>query len=1318
MCSESAPDYFKTIKTPMDFSTIYKKLHELAYQDIEQFKYDLNLVWRNAKDYNPTNSAVYRLALKLQSRSTQLFAELATKHQAQNKGLQVKTGKIEDRLEAKLLEEKPEDEISPAIDLELNEKFQIAEKSCYQILRVFTSVLDLNLIEFDSCLLCGSYGDTQDLLICIDCGECIHWFCISEYLLLPLNPNQLNPKLNSSRIAGGWRCLNCRVCSICDKKVSEIDLIQCDSCDDLFHKQCIIKHYGKKYINISTPHYTGLKENHVVFKCENCVECKYCHSKTAGPSNNSIWHMNYESCESCAKEYRKGSFCPVCLMIYIPGQFENNSAACLACDECNKWVHLTCCDVSKELYKELGSNIQYKFYCPICCNKNNNLAEIWRKNKKRAELSAANTLIERNLSEFNSTNANQYYIFNLSKFNNLNNFHLIQKFETQFGPTICYAAQHFLAQLTQFKRKRRKTIQTMKTNNNNTLLTQAIAKITANKMSIEQSYTQHITIPYSTDFAVQQENFISSDELMQEKQLISTSITQNNNSQQLYSFSRRNRIASSDNIITSSSSSTIYRKKNGICNQMVLRPLKFISDNVDSRRCFLCGLEGDYHRFNSDLCLGRLLPASAFNTEMRWVHIVCCVWASVGSISSTGAISALFSTAKTIQTNICSICGLNGASLHCSGLKCPVNYHLNCALSQGSNITYLNDTRIYCPNHQSIPYKRYKQYICNVTPILKRLFVKTAAIDSGNGKIMLATDEIQRNNNSKGSKHIKPTKRGKKRRRINKKLKNRLSNSDIELENNINNNNNIDQQDNESSSCNDSSDEQVNGIVETEDNKQELSLDSSSPIPEFSSQFTEFSTSPPTRQSVYIRIGSLSVLNLGSICVEFVENFHNSQFIFPINYSAIRIYWSYKNPNTRTLYSLAIRGIQKLSSNEEESEEQKTNLIPFYTIIAHDDSNNPIESTVSSSSCFSELVNRFGSNFSCRNNFRRFTSDGDIVCVYGLSGPHFFGYATNEIKELIEFLPDAEECKNYKFKYNIDHYIPETKLNNTQNNQNDNNNNSNTLTTNVPPVLHPSLTSSIFASESPIEGSARSHGFDSSNKDWRIVGVNWQQENENKMDKDERFGSCQSIDPANSTFNNNSNNNNLSNTLNHNSSSQSQSLIPSSNRSSRAKSSGLNNRMLGNLSVSSQYRLMKISPLKVRVGHSAIHEWGLFATELLEEGTMIIEYLGELIRQSVADLREKHYESNGLDSTYMFKIDDDQIVDGTKKGNISRFINHSCDPNAVTRMIDIGTSKKIVVQANRLIYAGEEVTYDYFFASEDDRIQCKCGSVNCAGRLN
>ncbi|KAK4056728.1 histone methyltransferase set1 [Microbotryomycetes sp. JL221] len=119
---------------------------------------------------------------------------------------------------------------------------------------------------------------------------------------------------------------------------------------------------------------------------------------------------------------------------------------------------------------------------------------------------------------------------------------------------------------------------------------------------------------------------------------------------------------------------------------------------------------------------------------------------------------------------------------------------------------------------------------------------------------------------------------------------------------------------------------------------------------------------------------------------------------------------------------------------------------------------------------------------------------------------------------------------------------------------------------------------------------------------------------------------------------------------------------------------------------------------------SGIEGYGLFAKEHIPQGDMVIEYVGELIRQQVADRREKAYERQGIGSSYLFRVDEDLVVDATKKGNLGRLINHCCVPNCTARIITINNSKKIVIYAKRNIEPGEEVTYDYHFAHEDVKI--------------
>ncbi|KAK1227547.1 histone methyltransferase set1 [Marasmius sp. AFHP31] len=115
----------------------------------------------------------------------------------------------------------------------------------------------------------------------------------------------------------------------------------------------------------------------------------------------------------------------------------------------------------------------------------------------------------------------------------------------------------------------------------------------------------------------------------------------------------------------------------------------------------------------------------------------------------------------------------------------------------------------------------------------------------------------------------------------------------------------------------------------------------------------------------------------------------------------------------------------------------------------------------------------------------------------------------------------------------------------------------------------------------------------------------------------------------------------------------------------------------------------------LRFSRSPIHDWGLYAMEKIAKGEMVIEYVGEVIRAQVADKREKTYERQGIGSSYLFRIDEDLVVDATKKGNLGRLINHSCDPNCTAKIITISGEKKIVIYAKQDIELGDEITYDY-----------------------
>lgn len=105
---------------------------------------------------------------------------------------------------------------------------------------------------------------------------------------------------------------------------------------------------------------------------------------------------------------------------------------------------------------------------------------------------------------------------------------------------------------------------------------------------------------------------------------------------------------------------------------------------------------------------------------------------------------------------------------------------------------------------------------------------------------------------------------------------------------------------------------------------------------------------------------------------------------------------------------------------------------------------------------------------------------------------------------------------------------------------------------------------------------------------------------------------------------------------------------------------------------------------------------GIFAED------MVIEYAGEMVRQTVADRREAaSYNQLVGAGTYVFSLDDNFLVDSTKAGNMAHLLNHSCNPNCYSKHVhvwDDAIGEKIphvVICAKQAIPVGEELTYDY-----------------------
>jgi hypothetical protein len=398
------------------------------------------------------------------------------------------------------------------------------------------------------------------------------------------------------------------------------------------------------------------------------------------------------------------------------------------------------------------------------------------------------------------------------------------------------------------------------------------------------------------------------------------------------------------------------------------------------------------------------------------------------------------------------------------------------------------------------------------------------------------------------------------------------------------------------------------------------------------------------------RTGALVVHCLGEI-EQNRDGFHTESHIMPHGFTATRIFWSSVSPKERTVYVLKI--------------EKSSGGRPLFTITPADNPLGKIKAS-SAENAYNILMERVcdanALHFSQGDLFSKLpTERGSRNKVYGMNGPQFFGFGTDNIRQLLEALPGAEalvakltdSSPQYLFCY---------------------------IQPSEDAITDLQRRRAALEAEKKLEnatGCARTEG----------------------MTAVTRSGGSDRITRA---------------------------LVRKAENEDVVGNKKLDTEKVkaDRSRVQKLYREMRNVPIDQRLvpKRSHIHGWGLFTKIDLPKDAMIVEYMGEIIRQSVADKREKAYEVSGEGSCYMFRLDMQRIVDATQIGCMARFMNHCCQPNAYAKIItvdtDSGPDKKIMVFALTDIKAGEEITYDYKFQVEDGSLKCTCGAPNCIGRMN
>lgn len=119
------------------------------------------------------------------------------------------------------------------------------------------------------------------------------------------------------------------------------------------------------------------------------------------------------------------------------------------------------------------------------------------------------------------------------------------------------------------------------------------------------------------------------------------------------------------------------------------------------------------------------------------------------------------------------------------------------------------------------------------------------------------------------------------------------------------------------------------------------------------------------------------------------------------------------------------------------------------------------------------------------------------------------------------------------------------------------------------------------------------------------------------------------------------------------------------------------------------HRFQNAEYAKCRVFRTEKKGFGIAAAREIQPNEFIMEYVGEVLDSDQFERRANDYSNDKNKHYYFMALRSDAVIDATTRGNISRFINHSCDPNAETQKWTVNGELRIGFFSTRFIPPGE-----------------------------
>jgi hypothetical protein len=130
--------------------------------------------------------------------------------------------------------------------------------------------------------------------------------------------------------------------------------------------------------------------------------------------------------------------------------------------------------------------------------------------------------------------------------------------------------------------------------------------------------------------------------------------------------------------------------------------------------------------------------------------------------------------------------------------------------------------------------------------------------------------------------------------------------------------------------------------------------------------------------------------------------------------------------------------------------------------------------------------------------------------------------------------------------------------------------------------------------------------------------------------------------------------------------------------------------------------------------------WGLVALNGVKKGMLVQEYMGEVIDERCKEQRLNEWtkEHPNDPNFYIMALPSGWYIDARHEANLSRFINHSCDPICKLETVNVRGYMRIGIYSLRDISPGEFLSYDYHFDTKHaDKFLCRCGAKKCRGTM-